>query len=92
MRDETNPIVASLIVERHYDLRRDDLWPDNDAPEEITAEVVADLMRQERTVGNLLRNWNLDDLDVIAVCRGGEDIAYAFRRGRITEAAVVSRD
>lgn len=45
----------------------EDIWPDGDAPEEITPEVVAELMRQAGSKMNVLREWALTSELVVRV-------------------------
>lgn len=42
-------------------LNAEDIWPDGDAPENPTAEDVADLICKEGGFPKIIDEWNLDD-------------------------------
>lgn len=82
MSDETTAKqYVSISVEQTYNLDVFDLWPDGDAPDEITPEAVASLMHRDgMSIGSVLRRWNMDDLDAW-VTAGGKTV-QVYRDGR----------
>ena len=59
------PRYVTVIVDSTFTIRVDDLWPDGDAPEPVTAEDVAALMhRSSLYAAAMLTDWNMYDLDV----------------------------
>ncbi len=55
----------TISVSGDFDLAVDEVWPDGDAPEVITAEAVAELMREQGVKSRVLSDWCLiNDLQV----------------------------
>lgn len=59
-------VSISIELEGYLNLDVEDIWPDGDAPEEVTAEAVAELMRQD-TKRRTLDDWCLIDELRVAV-------------------------
>jgi hypothetical protein len=64
---ETDAVSISVTIEGTFDFEVSDLWPDGDAPAQVTAEAVAELMQREGR-SRCLSEWNLAaDLDASVV-------------------------
>jgi len=50
-------ITVSVVAD--FDLSVHDIWPDGDAPEVVTAEVVAQRMEADGTKSRVLADWGL---------------------------------
>lgn len=51
----------SIHVEADYNLSVNEIWPDGDAPDEITAEAVKAVMLQSGSRREVLNDWCLDN-------------------------------
>ena len=56
-----------VTISADFELSVEDVWPDGDAPENPTADDVAQVMRDGGSCRTVLRDWNLDDDYVVAV-------------------------
>jgi len=77
----TAPRYVNVTVDSTFDIRVDDLWPDGDAPEQVTPEDVAALMhRSSLFAAAMLTDWNMDDLDVWVNVGAGRSV-HVYGRG-----------
>lgn len=61
--DDDRTVTISMGCD--LQIKVSELWPDGDAPEYVTAEVVKALLESEGSKGHVLRDWDLvDALDV----------------------------
>lgn len=64
----SNEVGIEIHVEAENNLAVGDVWPDGDAPDEITADAIKELMESSGSKRKVLREWLLDDdLDVTIV-------------------------
>lgn len=61
-------VTISITVEALSDLKIADVWPDGDAPNEVTADAVRELMESSGHAQRVLDDWGLlNNLDVTIV-------------------------
>jgi len=57
------------------------VWPDGDAPEEITAEAIAEVMRSCGSQHQVIADWNLGDYLYVDVTSTGSDCVNEVWKG-----------
>lgn len=74
-----NPVWVQIDVTGLFDLTVGEVWPDGE-PEKWTAEDVAAAIKKDcRSALGLLRDWDLDDLDVTVSDSQHKTVRVEFR-------------
>ena len=88
MSNERTSIHISADMD--WDAEIAELWPDGNAPDEITADVIADLIKANGGVRRVLRDWNLiDNLELHVVVHRpnpawkGDDVLFGAPPPRV---------
>lgn len=68
----SKPVTIFIRFDGDMDLSTSDVWPDGDAPADVTPEAVAALIKNEGTVSNFMNEWNIYPAVYVSVGYGPE--------------------
>lgn len=62
--------TIQVFIDAMFFLTVGEVWPDGDAPDEVTAEAVIEAMRRSGSVRSMLHDWNMEPDEVNVVVDG----------------------